>query len=413
MNPQNPNELWAGAGEGNFAIDNYPGSVLYHTTDAGASWATISHAMGDLRALAVRPDAPSTLYAAANVGIFRSTNSGATWTQLSNGIPSGVGTEVLLDPSAPTTVYAALGRIFGDSGNGIYKSTDGGTTFTKLASGLPTTSVGRISLALAPSQTSTLYAAIQSTADYNLLGAYKSIDGGATWSTLSATPGFCSSQCWYDLEVAVDPANPDRVYLGGIDIYRSTDGGQDLLCGLRTGPWTRTTRAMSTRTSTPSSPRARASSGRVATAACPTPPTAAPPGPSGARASTRRSTTTSPCTRRRPDGPSAARRTTARTWPRGTTPSRGSTAATAGYCAISPADPNTMYEEYVYLDMNKSTDGGSNWGPATNGINTSDPVQFIAPFVMDPSNPNVLYAGTNRIYRTPTAPRAGPPSRAP
>jgi photosystem II stability/assembly factor-like uncharacterized protein len=399
LNPQNPNEVWAGAGEGNFAIDNYPGSVLYHTTDAGASWTTIPHAMGDVRALAVRPDAPSTLFAAANVGIFRSTDSGATWTQLTNGIPAGVGSEVLLDPSAPTTVYAALGRIFGDSNNGIYKSTDGGTTFTKLATGLPTASVGRISLALAPSQTSTLYAAIQSTADYNLLGAYKSTDGGGTWSTLNGAPGFCSSQCWYDLEVAVDPANAGTVYLGGIDIFKSTNGG---------GSFT----SVSSWSLDQSSTKYVHADQHALVA---TGPGQLWAGCDGGVSYTANGGTTWSFRGKNLNTTqyyNIAMHPTKASWTLGGTQDNGthlaSGAATfervyggdGGYCAISPADPNTMYEEYVYLDMNKSTDGGARWTSCSAGINTSDPVQFIAPFVMDPSNPSVLYAGTNRIYRT-------------
>lgn len=64
------------------------------------------------------------------------------------------------------------------------------------------------------------------------------------------------------------------------------------------------------------------------------------------------------------------------------------------------ANPQTVYEEYIYLSINKSTDGGVTWVPATNGINPADPVGFIAPFVMDPNSSQHLLAGTNRVYET-------------
>lgn len=399
MNPSNPNEVWAGTGEGNFAIDNYPGGFLYHTTDGGLTWTTLSHAMGDLRGLAVRPDLPSTLLAASSNGIFRSTDSGATWNLLSNGIPAGTGSEVLVDPTATGTVYAALGRIYGDPNNGIYKSTDGGTTWAKLAGGLPTANVGRISLALAPSQTSTLYAAVQSTSDYQLLGVYKSTDSGATWPTLSGVPSFCSGQCWYDLEVAVDPANADKVYLGGIDVYRSTDGGRSFTA---VSNWTMDQN--STRYVHADQHALVPTGAGQLWAGC----------DGGVSYSSDGGTTWSFRGRNLNTTqyyniamhPTKADWTIGGTQDNGTHLFSGNGSFTevyggdGGYCAISPAAPNIMYEEYVYLDMNKSTDGGAHWTPSSSGINSSDPVLFIAPFVMDPSNPNVLYAGTNRIYRT-------------
>ncbi len=397
LNPKNPAELWVGTGEGNFAIDNYPGGYLYHTTDGGANWTVVTHPMGDLRGLAVKPDTPSTLFAAGTKGIFRSSDSGSTWTAVS-GIPAGVGTEILVDPSTPATVYAAQGNIRGSSNNGLYKSTDGGNTFAKL-SGFPSANLGRISVALAPSQTSTLYAAIQNSSNFLLLGVFKSTDGGTTWSQLNGSPDFCTQQCWYDIEVAVDPANPDKVYLGGIDNYRSADGGKswqqisiwyldqgaskyvhaDQHALVPTGPgeiWAGCDGGVSYSNNS---------------------------GDSWSFRGKGMNTTQYYNIAMHPTKPNW---TIGGTQDNGTHLFSGSTSFTqvyggdGGYCAISPTDPNIMYEEYVYLDINKSSNGGGSWFSVTFGIDTSDPVLFIAPFVMDPTNPDVLYAGTNRIYRT-------------
>lgn len=401
MNPSNPNEVWAGTGEGNFAIDNYPGGFLYHTTDGGATWTTLTHAMGDLRGLAVRPDLPSTLFAAAGNGIFKSTDSGASWNPVS-GMPAGVGTEVTIDPSAPqTTVYAALGNIRGDSNNGLYKSTDGGASFTKLSGGFPPANVGRISFALAPSQTSTLYAAVQSSSTFELLGAYKSTDGGGTWNPLNGAPAFCSGQCWYDLEVAVDPNNADKVYLGGIDIYRSTDGGKNFS-------------QMSIWYYEQNNPRYVHADQHALVA------TGAGELWAGCDGGVSYSSDSGSSWSFRGRGLNTtqyynlAMHPTKPDWSLGGTQDNGTHlfsggdtfaevyGGDGGYCAISPSDPDTMYEEYVYLEIHKSTDGGANWTLANSGIDISDPpnVLFIAPFVMDATQPDTLYAGTDRIYKT-------------
>ena len=408
MNPQNQAELWVGTGEGNFAIDNYPGGAIYHTTDGGLTWTTLAHGFGDIRALAVKPDAPSTLYAAAGTrhggasGILKSTDGGATWTLLANGIPSGIGTEVIVDPSSTSTVYGVLGDIFGSPVNGIYKSTDGGATFAKLSGGFPDTNVGRISLAAAPSQPSTLYAAVQSSSTFGLMGFYKSQDGGGTWTNQNLTGAagsFCSGQCWYDLEVAVDPGNPDRVYLGGVDIYRSVDGGK-------------TFSAVSNWTLDQNNTHYVHADQHALVASAPGELWAGCDG--GVSHSLDNGTTWSFRGRglNTTQYYNLAMHPTKPDWSLGGTQDNGTHlfsggdtfaevfGGDGGYCAISPADPNTMYEEYVYLEIHKSTDGGASWSLATSGIGTSDPVLFIAPFVMDATNPNTLYAGTNRIYQT-------------
>src|SRR5690606_20936431 len=100
----------------------------------------------------------------------------------------------------------------------------------RLANGFPTTDVGRINLAIAPSQPSVLYASIQNDYDDSggvsgsLLGIYKTVDGGESWTLASSAPT-CGTQCWYDMALAVHPRSPDTVFFGGVPLYRSTNGG--------------------------------------------------------------------------------------------------------------------------------------------------------------------------------------------
>jgi uncharacterized protein (TIGR03437 family) len=193
----------------------------------------------NIQALAVSPTNPQVVLAAvdyggalvAKSGIFRSTDGGVTWTQV---IAGGAGTDLVFDPSRPNVVYAGLGagalqNAFGGGPiDGVYKSTDGGATFTQLKSGLPTANVGRVTLALAKSAPDTLYTAIQDASNArfgSLLGLYRSTDGGQSWTQIFTIPDFCTPQCWYAMPIAVHPTNANLVLAGGLFLYRSLNGG--------------------------------------------------------------------------------------------------------------------------------------------------------------------------------------------
>ena len=122
----------------------------------------------------------------------------------------------------PATMYAGVS--FGT--DGVHKSTDGGATWTELTSVLPTNTLLRVNLAIAPSDPLTVYAALVAVSNIDdLLGLYKTIDGGTNWSLLTATSASCSPQCWYNLSLAVKPDDPNTVFFGGVDLFRSIDGG--------------------------------------------------------------------------------------------------------------------------------------------------------------------------------------------
>ena len=119
--------------------------------------------------------------------------------------------------------------------DGIYRSTDGGENWTKLGGGLPTTDLNFINLDICRDQPDVLYASITSgpASNLNLKGLFRTDDGGDTWTHLTNAPdAFCSPQfpglgCqgWYNNSVAVSPIDPDVVWLGGVTLWRSTDGG--------------------------------------------------------------------------------------------------------------------------------------------------------------------------------------------
>jgi hypothetical protein len=168
-------------------------------------------------------------------GVFRSTDGGADWQRVLFRDADTGAVDLAADPAAPDVVYAALWQArrypwqayftpAAGPGSGIWKSTDGGATWAQLTGGgLPAGPLGRIGLAVAPgSGGRRVYALI--TAEHGA-GLYRSDDGGAAWQRVNDDPGLGS---WYFSRLTVDPRDPDTVYVMGRSMQRSRDGGKTL-----------------------------------------------------------------------------------------------------------------------------------------------------------------------------------------
>jgi photosystem II stability/assembly factor-like uncharacterized protein len=160
-------------------------------------------------------------------GLYRTTDGGRTWRNLlSGGAFTGV-TDVVLDPRDPDVVYAATYQrdrraysfVGGGPESGVWKSTDGGETWTQLTSGLPATDMGRIGLAVAASQPNTLYATVD--ADAETGGIYRSDDAGTTWRRVNEL----QSIPWFFGQIRIDPLDAERIYHLGVSLSVSDDGG--------------------------------------------------------------------------------------------------------------------------------------------------------------------------------------------
>jgi photosystem II stability/assembly factor-like uncharacterized protein len=224
MDPSNHLVLYAGTGEGNFSGDSYYGNGVLNTTDGGvtpwAELATATFAGVRFGRLIVTPGTSARIFGATSNGVFRSTDSGVTWNALI-GLPASAATDVVIDPTTPTTVYAAFW------GTGIYKSTNAGSatpTWTKLAGGLPTGSFTRIALGLSTSSPQTLYALV-SNSSYDIDQFYVTANGGTSWSSIALPGGNIGGQGFYNLNCAVDPTTPDIVYLSSISLWKATRSG--------------------------------------------------------------------------------------------------------------------------------------------------------------------------------------------
>ncbi|HEY1986940.1 MAG TPA: glycoside hydrolase [Terracidiphilus sp.] len=183
-------------------------------------------------------------------GIYRSTDGGETWKKVLYKDPNTGGSDVKIDPAHPDVVYASMwesrlgpwedGNQYDGAHGGLFKSTDGGETWKQLTKGLPD-GLSQVDIAIAPSDTNRLYITLSTTKESSYgsgagLGVYRSDDGGESWSKITDDPRPAMKIGGGDLPVpAVDSKNPDIVYSASIVTMRSTDGGKTW-SGLRGAP---------------------------------------------------------------------------------------------------------------------------------------------------------------------------------
>lgn len=222
----NSNTIVLGTGEATNNIDRVGGFGIVRSTDYGATWALASidtsGSWGDngFHAMDVNPF-DGTMIAAANDGIYRSTDDGASWTRVRLGKYS----DVVYKPGSADTVYAIKLNSGVDPGNSVRMSTDNGLTWPRRSSGLPTLDWGKSKLAVTPANPEYLYLVITAETTYGLEGLYRSTNSGASWTLQANSPNIIGGQGWYNLSLAADPNNADRIICGGTPLWRSTDGG--------------------------------------------------------------------------------------------------------------------------------------------------------------------------------------------
>ncbi|MCX6097436.1 MAG: stalk domain-containing protein [Caldiserica bacterium] len=200
INPATPTTLYAGT---------YSGGV-FRSTDSGATWTAVNTGLTsqDIRSLAINPATPTTLYAGIwGGGVFRSTDSGTIWTALNTGLTHHVVWSLAINPLTPTTLYSG-------TYDGVFRSTDSGTTWTAVNTGLTNQHVQ--SLAINPLIPAILYAGTTLGG-----GVFRSVDSGATWSAVNTG----LSDRWVQ-SLAINPLIPAILYAGTRGgVFRSTDSG--------------------------------------------------------------------------------------------------------------------------------------------------------------------------------------------
>ncbi len=241
--PSDPNVIYVGSGEGLQRPDLSTGDGVYRSNDAGRTWTHLGLRDGQqIPRIAIDPRNPDRIFVAvlghpyganAERGIYRSTDGGRSFEKVLYKDENTGGADVVLSPGDPNTVYAVLwearqgpweNAAWAGGNSGLFKSIDGGTTWTQLAGGLPTAAegLGRIGLGISPSDPRRIY--LTATAGAKS-GIYRSDDAGATWTRTASDNRYYGRGDDF-ASITVDPKNADILYTMNVVAWRSTDGGR-------------------------------------------------------------------------------------------------------------------------------------------------------------------------------------------
>jgi photosystem II stability/assembly factor-like uncharacterized protein len=419
--------VYAGTGEGWWNTDAVYGGGIYKSTDFGDTWSLLSSTIGAniwnfRNVLRMDVDPSGNVYAVTkaynvtggvgnyytNGGLFRTTDGGTSWTKISQ--------TTITNYYAGTDVIAVSSSVilFSTDSDGIYRTTNSGTTWTKISSGLPSSGYNRIAMARDPNNSSIIYAVFSATSTgspyYGLRGIFRSTNSGATWTALTNPPrlpstsnsSYLGGQGWYDNIIAVDPFNSNNIYAGGVDMVKSTNGGSSWfqLTYWNTGY---------------GNPYVHADHHAIAF----------DPNNSGVvyggnDGGIYKSINGGSNWTAMNNGLEITQFYGGAVYPSGNIYYGGTQdnghlkfssgtswtqveSGDGGYAAQSQVSSTTTYEEYVYLWMEKSTNGGTTWSNCYTGISDAtngNYCLFISPFSMDPENSSVLIAGSDNVWIT-------------
>ncbi|UII79645.1 sialidase family protein [Flagellimonas sp. CMM7] len=243
LDPNNPdNVIYVGTGETWTRNSVSIGCGLFKSTDGGANWNKIGFEKSErIARVIVNPNNSQEIYVGVlgalwgdsdERGVYKSNDGGSSWEKLLYLDAKTGCADLTIDPTDPNILYASMwefrrtGWSFESGGNNsaLYKSIDGGKTWNKIHNGFPSGNLGRLAIAVAPSNPNVLYTAIEAEEDARK-GLYKSNDAGESWEQLNNDFGI-TVRPFYFSRIVVDPKNEDVVVKGGLTGSISRDGGK-------------------------------------------------------------------------------------------------------------------------------------------------------------------------------------------
>ncbi len=243
IDPSKPDQnIWVGTGETWTRNSVSMGDGIYKSTDGGQNWKNMGLPKSDrIGSIIVDPSNSDIVWVGVlgalwgdseDRGIYKTTDGGTTWQKIFY-VDNKTGcSDLVMDANNPNIMYASFWEFrrtawsfnSGGTQSALYKSVDGGKTWNKIHTGFPQGKLGRIAIAIAPSNSNILYSVLE-TEKSNLNGLYRSEDAGATWKHLNNDFGLVVRPFYFS-RIVVDPKNPDIVVKGGLSGSISRDGGK-------------------------------------------------------------------------------------------------------------------------------------------------------------------------------------------
>lgn len=243
LDPKNPDEvIWVGTGEIWTRNSVSIGDGLFKSTDGGSNWSKVGFDNSErISSIVINPNNTDEIYVGVlgalwsdseERGVYKSTDGGKTWNKILYIGPSTGAADVIMDPKNPSVLYTSMwefrrtgwGFSSGGKTSALYKSTDSGKTWNKIHNGFPEGDLGRIAVAIAPSDNNILYSVLE-TGEKATNGLWKSTDAGKSWEHLNNDFGL-TVRPFYFSRITIDPKNPDVIVKGGLNGSISRDGGK-------------------------------------------------------------------------------------------------------------------------------------------------------------------------------------------
>lgn len=238
----NPDIVYVGTGTADPRGNVSNGDGIYKSIDGGKAWAHVGlEKAGLIGRIRIHPQNPDLVYAAVvgNIfgpnkerGVYRTKDGGRSWQQVLAISENAGAADISMDVKNPDILFASMWTVrrqpwtidSGSMQDGLFRSTDGGDHWTKLTNGLPThVMIGKVAVSVSPANPKRVYALIEAAEDQG--GVFRSDDGGDTWTRTNTTRNL-QQRGFYYIHIYADPIEPDTVYSVNTGAYKSVDGGK-------------------------------------------------------------------------------------------------------------------------------------------------------------------------------------------